>query len=246
MESKSSSGDHPLDIILNSVDDNEHNEGMYVIKRDGSRERIDLGKVGKRIRILSKGLKVNPDAVAQKITDQIYPDVPTSHLDELGAQICAYQTTKHPDYGTLAARISISNHHKNTSPSFSETIEIMYRNKDALGNESPLINQELYKIVQHHKHKLNTIIKYERDYNIDYFGFMTLYRSYLLRVNGKPVERPQDMYLRVALGIHRNDFKEAIYTYELMSQGYFTHATPTLFNMGTRNEQASSCFLLAM
>jgi ribonucleoside-diphosphate reductase alpha chain len=122
----------------------------------------------------------------------------------------------------------------------------MYRNKDALGNESPLINQELYKIVQHHKHKLNTIIKYERDYNIDYFGFMTLYRSYLLRVNGKPVERPQDMYLRVALGIHRNDFKEAIYTYELMSQGYFTHATPTLFNMGTRNEQASSCFLLAM
>ncbi len=247
MENKSSSGDHPLDIILSGVDDNEqHNEGMYVIKRDGSRERIDLGKVGKRIRILAKGLKVNPDAVAQKITDQIYPDVPTSHLDELGAQICAYQTTKHPDYGTLAARIIISNHHKNTSPSFSETMEILYRNKDTLGNDSPLINTEFYKIVQHHKNKLNNIIKYERDYNIDYFGFMTLYRSYLLRVNGKPVERPQDMYLRVALGIHRNDFKEAIYTYELMSQGYFTHATPTLFNMGTRHEQASSCFLLAM
>ncbi len=241
------SGDHPLDIILNGVDDNEQmNEGFYVIKRDGNRERVDLGKVSKRIRILSKGLKVNPDLVAQKITDQIYPDVPTSHLDELGAQICAYLSTKHPDYGTLAARISISNHHKNTSPSFSETIEILHRNKDTLGNDSPLINQELYKIVQHHKNKLNTIIKYERDYNIDYFGFMTLYRSYLLRVNNKPVERPQDMYLRVALGIHRNDFKEAIYTYELMSQGYFTHATPTLFNMGTRNEQASSCFLLAM
>ena len=246
MEIKSSSGDHPLDIILSGVDDNEHNEGMYVIKRDGSRERIDLGKVGKRIRILAKGLKVNPDIVAQKITDQIYPDVPTSHLDELGAQICAYQTTKHPDYGTLAARIIISNHHKNTSPSFSETMEILYRNKDTLGCESPLINHEFYKIVQHHKNKLNNIIKYERDYNLDYFGFMTLYRSYLLRVNGKPVERPQDMYLRVALGIHRNDFKEAIYTYELMSQGYFTHATPTLFNMGTRHEQASSCFLLAM
>jgi ribonucleoside-diphosphate reductase alpha chain len=241
------SGDHPLDIILNGVDDNEQmNEGFYIIKRDGNRERVDLGKVSKRIRILSKGLKVNPDLITQKITDQIYPDVPTSHLDELGAQICAYQITKHPDYGALAARIIISNHHKNTSPSFSETIEILYRNKDTLGNESPLINQELYKIVQHHKHKLNTIIKYERDYNIDYFGFMTLYRSYLLRVNNKPVERPQDMYLRVALGIHRNDFKEAIYTYELMSQGYFTHATPTLFNMGTRNEQASSCFLLAM
>lgn len=246
METKSGSGDHPLDIILSGVDDNEHNEGMYVIKRDGSRERIDLGKVGKRIRILSKGLKVNPDIVAQKITDQIYPDVPTSHLDELGAQICAYQTTKHPDYGTLAARIIISNHHKNTSPSFSETMELLYRNKDTLGSESPLINAEFYKIVQHHKNKLNNIIKYERDYNLDYFGFMTLYRSYLLRVNGKPVERPQDMYLRVALGIHRNDFKEAIYTYELMSQGYFTHATPTLFNMGTRHEQASSCFLLAM
>ena len=247
METKSSSGDHPLDIILSGLDDNEqHNEGMYVIKRDGSRERIDLGKVGKRIRILAKGLKVNPDVVAQKITDQIYPDVPTSHLDELGAQICAYQTTKHPDYGTLAARIIISNHHKNTSPSFSETMELLYRNKDTLGSESPLINHEFYKIVQHHKNKLNNIIKYERDYNLDYFGFMTLYRSYLLRVNGKPVERPQDMYLRVALGIHRNDFKEAIYTYELMSQGYFTHATPTLFNMGTRHEQASSCFLLAM
>jgi ribonucleoside-diphosphate reductase alpha chain len=237
----------PLDIILNNVDDTEQlNEGFYVIKRDGNRERVDLGKVGKRIRMVSKGLKVNPDMVAQKITDQIYPDVPTSHLDELGAQICAYQTTKHPDYGILAARISISNHHKNTSPSFSETMELLYRNKDALGNESPLINQDLYKIIQQHKNKLNTIIKYERDYNMDYFGFMTLYRSYLLRVNDKPIERPQDMYLRVSLGIHRNDFKEAIYTYELMSQGFFTHATPTLFNMGTRNEQASSCFLLAM
>lgn len=247
MESKSKHKTNSLDIILNSVTDNEqYNEGIYVIKRDGRRERIDLGKVAKRIRVLSKGLKVNPDAVAQKITDQIYPDVPTSHLDELGAQICAYLTTKHPDYGTLAARISISNHHKNTSPSFSETMEILYQNRDTLGNHSSLINEEFYKIVKQHKNKLNTIIKYERDYNIDYFGFMTLYRSYLLQVNGKPVERPQDMYLRVALGIHRNDFKEAIYTYEMMSQGYFTHATPTLFNMGTKNEQASSCFLLAM
>ncbi len=237
----------PLAIILNGVEDNEQfNEGIYVIKRDGRRERIDLGKVSKRIRLLSKGLKVNPDAVAQKITDQIYPDVPTSHLDELGAQICAYLTTKHPDYGILASRIIVSNHHKNTSPSFSETMEILYQNKDTLGNHAPLINEEFYKIVKQHKNKLNTIIKYERDYNTDYFGFMTLYRSYLIRVNGKPVERPQDMYLRVALGIHRNDFKEAIYTYELMSQGLFTHATPTLFNMGTRHEQASSCFLLAM
>ena len=247
MESKSKHKTNSLDIILNSVTDNEqYNEGIYVIKRDGRRERIDLGKVAQRIRVLSKGLKVNPDAVAQKITDQIYPDVPTSHLDELGAQICAYLTTKHPDYGTLAARISISNHHKNTSPSFSETMEILHQNCDTLGNQSSLINEEFYKIVKQHKNKLNTIIKYERDYNIDYFGFMTLYRSYLLQVNGKPVERPQDMYLRVALGIHRNDFKEAIYTYELMSQGYFTHATPTLFNMGTKSEQASSCFLLAM
>jgi ribonucleoside-diphosphate reductase alpha chain len=243
----SKTGDKALDMILKGVDDSQQfNEGIYVMKRDGRRERIDLGKVAKRIRLLSKGLKVNPDAVAQKITDQIYPDVPTSHLDELGAQICAYLTTKHPDYGILASRIIVSNHHKNTSPSFSETMEILHQNKDTLGNPSPLINQEFYKIVQQHKNKLNTIIKYERDFNIDYFGFMTLYRSYLLRVNGKPVERPQDMYLRVALGIHRNDFKEAIYTYELMSQGFFTHATPTLFNMGTRNEQASSCFLLAM
>ncbi len=125
-------------------------------------------------------------------------------------------------------------------------MELLYQNKDTLGNHAPLINEEFYKIVKQHKNKLNTIIKYERDYNTDYFGFMTLYRSYLLRVNNKPVERPQDMYLRVALGIHRNDFKEAIYTYEMMSQGYFTHATPTIFNMGTKNEQASSYFLLAM
>jgi len=235
---------NPIDNILKDIEDN--NEGIYVIKRNGERERIDLGKVSKRIRILSKGLKVNPDIVSQKITDQIYPDVPTSHLDELGGQICAYLTTKHPDYGILASRIIISNHHKNTSPSFSETMDLLYRNKDQLGNHSPLINEEIHKIIQQHKNKLNTIIKYERDYNIDYFGFMTLYRSYLLRVNRIPVERPQDMYLRVAIGIHRNDFKEAIKTYDLMSQGYFTHATPTLFNMGTRHEQASSCFLLAM
>ena len=235
---------NPIDNILKGIEDN--NEGIYVIKRNGERERIDLGKVSKRIRILSKGLKVNPDIVSQKITDQIYPDVPTSHLDELGGQICAYLTTKHPDYGILASRIIISNHHKNTSPSFSETMDLLYRNKDQLGNHSPLINEEIHKIIQQHKNKLNTIIKYERDYNIDYFGFMTLYRSYLLRVNRIPVERPQDMYLRVAIGIHRNDFKEAIKTYDLMSQGYFTHATPTLFNMGTRHEQASSCFLLAM
>ena len=241
----SNSSSDAINIILNNVSDTEQfNEGIYVIKRDGKRERIDLGKVGKRIRTLSKGLKVNPDVISQKITDQIYPDVPTSHLDELGAQICAYLTTKHPDYGILSSRIIISNHHKNTSPSFSETMDALYQNKDILGQPSPLINKDLYKIIQQHKNKLNNIIKYERDYNLDYFGFMTLYRSYLLKVNGKALERPQDMYLRVALGIHRNDFKEAIYTYELMSQGFFTHATPTLFNMGTQHEQASSCFLL--
>lgn len=234
-----------LDNVLE--DDMGHDDDMiYVTKRDGSHERVDFGKVSKRIRVLSKGLKVNADMVSQKIMDQICPNISTSRLDELGAQICANLTTKHPDYQTLAGRIIISNHQKNTSPSFSETIDILHRHKDVLGKDRPLINEEVFKIIQKHKNKLNSVIKYERDYILEYFGFMTLFRSYLMKSEGKAIERPQDMYLRVSIGIHRNDFKEAIKTYDLMSQGYFTHATPTLFNMGTPMEQASSCFLISM
>ena len=240
--------EEPLKTFLDNVSEDEYgaDDMIYVTKRDGSLERVDFGKVGKRIRVLSKGLKVNADMVSQKIMDQICPNIATSRLDELGAQICANLTTKHPDYQTLAARIIISNHQKNTSPSFSETISSLYRNKDLLGKDRPLINDEIYKIIQKHRNKLNNVIKYERDYLLEYFGFMTLFRSYLMRLEKQAIERPQDMYLRVSIAIHRNDFKEAIKTYDLMSQGYFTHATPTLFNMGTPMEQGSSCFLLTM
>lgn len=241
----------PLQKLLEGIQDDVNmndssDDGYYVIKRDGSRERVDFGKIFKRIKYVYKGLKVNPDMVAQKITDQIYPNVPTSELDELGAQICANLITKHPDYGILASRIIISNHHKNTSPSFSETMDLLYNNTDFDGKHDPKINKTLYDIVQKHKKKINNVIKYERDFNIDYFGFMTLHRAYLLKKDGKPIERPQDMFMRVSLAIHRNDLKEAINTYELMSLGFFTHATPTLFNMGTQLEQGSSCFLLKM
>uniref|UniRef100_A0A6C0EC88 ribonucleoside-diphosphate reductase n=1 Tax=viral metagenome TaxID=1070528 RepID=A0A6C0EC88_9ZZZZ len=240
--------EEPLKTFLDNVSEDEmspENE-MYVTKRDGTLERVDFGKVSKRIRVLSKGLKVNADMVSQKIMDQICANITTSRLDELGAQICANLTTKHYDYQTLAGRIIISNHQKNTSPSFSETINTLYNNKNALGEHCPIINDEVHNIIQKHKNKLNSVIKYERDYLLEYFGFMTLFRSYLMKIDGKVIERPQDMYLRVAVAIHRNDFKDAIKTYDLMSEGYFTHATPTLYNMGTPLEQGSSCFLLAM
>ena len=153
---------------------------------------------------------------------------------------------ENPDYGKLAAAIIISNHHKNTSPSFSETIQIMYDNKDVEGNSSPLINDKLYEVVMKNKEKLNSYIDHDRDYSFDYFGFKTLERAYLTKVNGKIVERPQYMWMRVALGIHDDDFKDALQTYDLMSKKFFTHATPTLFNAGTRHQQMSSCYLLAM
>jgi ribonucleoside-diphosphate reductase alpha chain len=187
---------------------------------------------------------ISPDEIAQKVCARIYDSVKTSELDELAAQICATMVTTHPDYGTLAARIAISNHHKNTSPSFSETVTTLYNAKDVHGNSNPLISDELMDIVTMHRDKLNSTIDYERDYSFDYFGFKTLERSYLLKVDKKPVERPQHMWMRVALGIHAYDIKEALETYEYMSKRFFTHATPTLFNAGTPRAQLSSCYLL--
>ena len=153
---------------------------------------------------------------------------------------------EHPDYSILASRIIISNHHKNTSPSFSETIHILYNNKDNHNNQIPLVSDELYNIVNKNKEKLNTHIDYQRDYLFDYFGFKTLERAYLLRVNKKIIERPQHMWMRVAIGIHGNDIKDVLHTYDLMSKKYFTHATPTLFNAGTNRPQLSSCFLCSI
>ena len=221
-------------------------ETMYVIKRTGQREEVSFDKCIKRIQKLSKDLKINPMEVAQLIITQIFDGVATYKLDELAAEICAAKTTLHPDYGKLASRIIISNHHKNTSPSYSEVIQQLWNNKDILGVHTPLINELLYKMVMDNKEKINTIIDYEKDFSYDYFGFKTLENSYLMRVNGKLIERPQHMLMRVSLSIHKDDLKEALKAYKLMSEGYYTHATPTLFNMGSCREQASSCFLLTI
>lgn len=218
---------------------------MRVLKRTGTYEEVSFDKVLNRIRNLSKDLKVDIFDVSQKVCGRIYDNVKTSELDELAAHICSSMMLDHPDYGVLASRIIISNHQKNTSPSFSETIQILYNNVDIDGLPNPLISPELYNVVQRNKEKLNMYLDYNRDFNFDYFGFKTLERSYLLRVNGRIIERPQHMFMRVALGIHGEDVKDALQTYDLMSQKYFTHATPTLFNAGTPRAQCSSCFLVS-
>ena len=219
---------------------------MKVVKRNGETEDVSFDKVLKRLQQKSDGLNVDVFDIAQKVVSRIYDGVNTFELDELAAQLCSSMMIENPDYGKLAAAIIISNHHKNTSPSFSETIQIMYDNKDIEGNSSPLVNEKLYEVVMKNKEKLNSYIDHERDYTFDYFGFKTLERAYLTKVNGRIVERPQYMWMRVALGIHDDDFKDALQTYDLMSKKFFTHATPTLFNAGTRHQQMSSCYLLAM
>lgn len=219
---------------------------MKVEKRTGEKEDVSFDKVLRRLQHLSDGLNVDIYEISQKVCGRIFNGVKTSELDELAAQLCSSMMIENPDYGALAARIIISNHHKNTSPSFSETIQIMYDNKDIEGNSSPLVNDKLYEVVMNNKEKLNSYIDHNRDYTLDYFGFKTLERAYLTKVNGRIVERPQYMWMRVALGVHGDDFKDALQTYDLMSQKYFTHATPTLFNAGTRHQQMSSCYLLSM
>ena len=220
---------------------------MRVKKRDGNYEDVSFDKVIRRIKTHSNDLKnLDPTGIAQFVCARIYDGVPTSELDELTAQICSSYITDHPEYGILSSRIIISNHHKNTSPSFSEVINILYNAKDCLNNHNPLISDEVLNVVNEHKEKLNTIIDYERDYNIDYFGFKTLERSYLMRVDNKIIERPQHLFMRVALGIHGKDIKDAIETYDMLSNKLAIHATPTLFNAGTPRSQMASCFLQAM
>lgn len=233
----------------------------HVIKRDGRTERMSIDKIERRISKLCNGLTVNLSRVTRDVASQMYDGMKTYELDELSAQICASLCTEHPDYGTLASRIIISNHHKNTSPSFSEVIRNLYENKNVHGNPAPLVSDDLYDIVMENCDKLNSYIDYERDFNFDYFGFKTLEKSYLMRIKsftpestkeermnlkGKVVERPQHLLMRVAIGIHGSSLKLALETYDLMSQKYFIHATPTLFNAGTPRPQLSSCFLLAM
>lgn len=211
---------------------------MRVTKRSGDFEEVSFDKVLNRIKNLSNGLDVNFYDVAQKVCSRIYDGVSTSQLDELAATICSSLIVLHPDYNTLAARIAISNHHKNTSPSFSETVSMLYN--------AGVLNDEFYSIVMKNKEKLNSSIKYDRDYDLDYFGFKTLERSYLLKVDDKPIERPQHLFMRVAVAIHQGDIKDTLETYDLMSQKYMIHASPVLFNAGTKMQQLASCFLIQM
>ncbi|WP_108423883.1 ribonucleoside-diphosphate reductase subunit alpha [Flagellimonas amoyensis] len=222
---------------------------MYVVKRDGRKEPIMFDKITARVRKLCYGLNnlVDPVKVAMRVIEGLYDGVTTSELDNLAAEIAATMTTTHPDYAKLAARISVSNLHKNTKKSFSETMKDLYEYVNPrTGKKAPLLSDEVYQVIAEHAEQLDSTIIYNRDFGYDYFGFKTLERSYLLKINGKIAERPQQMLMRVAVGIHLDDMDAVVETYELMSKKYFTHATPTLFNSGTPKPQMSSCFLLAM
>lgn len=222
---------------------------MFVIKRDGRKEPVMFDKITARIRKLCYSLNsmVDPVKVAMRVIEGIYDGVTTSELDNLAAEIAATLTTTHPDYAKLAARISVSNLHKNTKKSFSETMKDLYEYVNPrTGKKAPMLAHDVFEVIQKNDELLDSAIIYNRDFNYDYFGFKTLERSYLLRINGQVAERPQHMLMRVSVGIHPDNLDAALETYELMSKKYFTHATPTLFNSGTPKPQMSSCFLLAM
>tara|TARA_B100000925_G_scaffold291606_1_gene280345 strand:- start:1232 stop:3676 length:2445 start_codon:yes stop_codon:yes gene_type:complete len=222
---------------------------MYVLKRDGRKEPIMFDKITARVRKLCYGLNdlVDPVKVAMRVIEGLYDGVTTSELDNLAAETAATMTTTHPDYALLAARISVSNLHKNTKKSFVDTMTDLYTYVNPrTGKKAPLLADNVYKIIKDNAELLDSTIIYNRDFGYDYFGFKTLERSYLLKLNGEIVERPQHMLMRVSVGIHLDDLDAAIETYHLMSKKYFTHATPTLFNSGTPKPQMSSCFLLAM
>ncbi len=222
---------------------------MFVLKRNGKIESVKFDKVTARIEKLSYSLSslIDPIDVAKKVVQGIYDGVPTTELDNLAAETAASLTTKHPDYALLASRIAISNLHKNTLKSFSETMEKLYNYTDiGSGKRIPLLAEDVFEIIQANAELLDSTIIYDRDFAFDYFGFKTLEKAYLLRIDGKVAERPQHMYMRVAIGIHKNDIENVIKTYNLMSERWFTHATPTLFNAGSPKPQMSSCFLLTM
>ncbi|MBL6872135.1 MAG: ribonucleoside-diphosphate reductase subunit alpha, partial [Flavobacteriales bacterium] len=220
---------------------------MYVVKRDGRREAVKFDKITARIKKLCYGLNplVAPEKVAMKVIEGLFDGVTTSELDNLAAEVAATNTITHPDYALLASRIAVSNLHKNTKKSFSETIKDLYNYIDPkTAKKAPLISDEVYNIIAKNADVLDSTIIYDRDFRYDFFGFKTLERSYLLKLKGQVAERPQQMLMRVAVGIHKEDLDSAIETYNYMSEGWFTHATPTLFNSGTPKPQMSSCFLL--
>lgn len=223
---------------------------MFVVKRDGRKETVKFDKITARIQKLCYGLEpihVNPVQVAMKVIEGVYDGVTTSELDNLAAEVAASLTTKHPDYALLASRIAVSNLHKNTNKSFSRTMEELYKYIDPkTGQKASLIAEDVYEIIVKNAEELDSTIIYDRDFGYDYFGFKTLERSYLLKLNGQVAERPQHMLMRVSVGIHKENIASAIETYNLMSERWFTHATPTLFNAGTPKPQMSSCFLLTV
>ena len=223
---------------------------MQVIKRNGKKEAVHFDKITSRVMKLSYGLQLKSEDVieiAKKVVAGIYNNVTTTELDNLAAETSASFTTRHPDFAVLAARIAVSNLHKNTKKSFSETAELLYNYIDNKTNtHAPLLADDVYAVIKENADLLDATIIYERDYHFDFFGFKTLEKSYLLKVNGKITERPQHLFMRVALGIHKTDVEAAIETYNLMSEKWFIHATPTLFNAGTPKPQMSSCFLLSM
>ena len=222
---------------------------MYVVKRDTKKEAVKFDKITARIIKMCYGLDplVSPESVAMKVIEGIYDGVSTSDLDNLAAEVAAAKTIDHPDYALLASRIAVSNLHKETKKTFSEVMSDLYYYVDPKTNQkASLLADDVFNTIQEHKETLDSSIIYDRDFRYDYFGFKTLTRSYLMKLNGKIAERPQQMLMRVALGIHKSDVESAIKTYHLMSEGWFTHATPTLFNAGTPKPQMSSCFLLTM
>lgn len=222
---------------------------MYVVKRDGRKEAVKFDKITARIVKMCYGLDplVSPEMIAMKVIEGLYDGVKTTDLDNLAAEVAASKTLDHPDYALLASRIAVSNMHKNTKKVFSEVVDDLYNYIDPKTNKkASLIADDVYEVVQKHKAQLDSSVIYDRDFKYDYFGFKTLERSYLLRINGLVAERPQHMLMRVSLGIHKEDIDAVLKTYDLLSEGWFTHATPTLFNSGTPKPQMSSCFLLTM
>ena len=222
---------------------------MYVYKRDGRRELVQFDKITARIKKLCYGLhdNVDPQAVAMRVIEGVYDGVTTTELDNLAAEVAATNAVNHPDYAQLASRIAVSNLHKSTKKSFTEVMRDLRNYVDPVtGEPAALIAEDVMALIDEHSEVLDSTIIYDRDFNYDFFGFKTLERSYLLKIEGEIAERPQQMLMRVSIGIHKDDIQSAIETYNMMSEGWFTHATPTLFNAGTPKPQMSSCFLLTM
>jgi len=210
----------------------------YVTKRNGSKEKFSFNKILNRLDKLGNNeLEINYTSLVKKIMDRLYNNISTLEIDKLTAEQCAALSTTHYDYYTLSARILISNHQKQTDSTFSNVVRKLYNFRDVNGKKSPIVSKELFNLTSKYKFELEEMIDYKRDFLIDLFGFKTLERAYLMRIDRKIVERPQHMWMRVALAIHKDDLEKVKETYDGLSQKYFTHATPTLFNAGTPRQQ---------